>query len=120
MNTQQVANRLVHLCREGKHMDALEELYGPNIISKEMHWMPEEVETKGIEAVRKKSVDWLNNVQEFHSGEVSDPIIAGNHFTIKMDFDITFKDRGRTQMEEICVYEVNDGKIVDEQFFYSE
>jgi len=36
-----------------------------------------------------------------------------------MSFDVTFKDRGRQQMEEVCVYEVNNGKIVNEQFFYT-
>jgi hypothetical protein len=36
-----------------------------------------------------------------------------------MDFDITFKDRGHQQMSEVCVYKVDDGKIVSEQFFYN-
>jgi len=36
-----------------------------------------------------------------------------------MDFDVTFKDRGRQQMEEVCVFEVENGKIVHEQFFYA-
>jgi hypothetical protein len=35
-----------------------------------------------------------------------------------MSFDATFKGGGRTKMDEICVYEVKDGKIVKEQFFY--
>ena len=60
-----------------------------------------------------------DNVVEFHGGEISEPLIADNHFTAKMSFDVTFKDRGRQQMEEVCVFEVNDGKIVNEQFFYT-
>jgi len=35
-----------------------------------------------------------------------------------MGFDVTFKEKGRTQMEEVCVFEVKDEKIVSEQFFY--
>ncbi len=118
MNTQQVANRLVEMCRQGQNMEALEELYADNVVSKEMPGMPGEV-TSGIKAVFKKSEDWFNNVQEFHGGDISDPQVAGNHFSCTMDFDVTFKDRGRTQMQEVCVYEVNDGKIVSEQFFYA-
>lgn len=37
-----------------------------------------------------------------------------------MTMDITMKGMGRFTMEEICVYEVNDGKIVREDFFYAE
>lgn len=119
MNTQQVANRLVELCREGKNMQVIDELYADTIVSTEMPWMEGETVTKGIKAVAKKSEDWYENVQEIHSSEISDPIVAGNHFTLKMAFDATFKDRGRQQMEELCVYEVDNGKIVNEQFFYT-
>jgi hypothetical protein len=31
---------------------------------------------------------------------------------------VTFKGAGRRMLEEICVYEVNDGKIVREQFYF--
>jgi hypothetical protein len=36
-----------------------------------------------------------------------------------MDFDCTFKDEERQKMEEVCVYEVKDGKIASEQYFYT-
>jgi hypothetical protein len=32
--------------------------------------------------------------------------------------DVTMKGQGRMNMDEIAVYEVKDGKIVKEQFFY--
>ena len=118
MTTQEVADKLVSMCREGKNLEAIEQLYDDNVTSREMPGMPSEI-TKGIKAVYAKTEDWLNNVQEYHRGEVSEPIVAGNHFTLKMDFDVTFKDRGRQQMEEVCVYEVTNGKIISEQFFYS-
>lgn len=60
----------------------------------------------------------MNSVEEFHGGEITDPVVADNHFTSKMTFDVTFKDRGRKQMEEVCVFQVKDGKIVKEHFFY--
>ena len=36
-----------------------------------------------------------------------------------MALDVTLEGRGRVTMEELCMYEVDDGKIVAEQFFYS-
>ncbi len=119
MNTKQVANRLVELCRDGKNIQAIDELYADNIVSKEMPGMPGQEVTEGIKAVAQKSEDWYATVEEFHSGDISDPVIAGNHFSIKMAYDVTFKDRGRQQMEEVAVFQVDNGKIVNEQFFYS-
>lgn len=117
MNTQEVATRLITMCREGKNMEAIDQLYADTIISKEMPGVPDDV-ISGKEAVRKKSEQWLANVEEFHGGDISDPVVAGNHFSCKMSYDVTFKDSGRQQMEELCIFEAKDGKIVNEQFFY--
>ncbi|WP_378174628.1 SnoaL-like domain-containing protein [Aquimarina sp. SS2-1] len=118
MNTQEVANRLVELCRKGENMQALKELYADNIVSKEMPGAPNAI-VQGKDAVTKKSQDWYASVEEFHGGEISDPVVAENHFTCKMTMDCTFKGQGRMQMEELAIYNVNNGKIVEEQFFYS-
>ena len=53
-----------------------------------------------------------------HGGSVSDPVVADGWFSVSMGIDATYKDRGRQAMREICVYQVRDGKIVREQFFY--
>ena len=118
MKTNEVASKWATMCREGKNLECINELYCDNVVSKEMAGMPGEI-VSGKQNVWNKSKDWLDNVEEFHSSAISDPIVAGNHFTSKMDFDVTFKDRGRQRMEEVGVFEVNDGKIVNEQFFYS-
>ena len=118
MTTQAVADKLVALCREGKHDQAVEELYSDKCVSREMPGMPSEF-VEGKPAIIKKAEGWFENVEEMHGGEISDPLVAGKHFSCVMTFDITFKDRGRTQDEEIAVYTVENGKIVAEQFFYA-
>jgi ketosteroid isomerase-like protein len=118
MNTQQVAEKLVQLCREGKNMDAINELYGDNIVSLEAKGSPME-RTEGKEAVIGKSQYWYSTVEEIHGGEVSEPIVSGNFFTVSMHMDVTYKEGGRMPMHEIAVYEVKDGKVVAEQFFYN-
>ena len=57
-------------------------------------------------------------VEEMHGGYSNEPQVAGNHFAVAMGMDVTMKGQGRTKMDEIAVYEVKDGKIVKEQFFY--
>jgi len=119
MNTQEVANTYIDWMRNGKGEQIIKELYSENIVSKEMPNWPGQVVTEGIQAVAEKNQAWMANVQDFHSSEVSDPIVAGDHFTCRMSFDVTFKDSGRTQMEELATFQVNNGKITEEQFFYS-
>jgi len=95
MNTQDVANKYIEYMRHGKGAEAIKELYAENIVSREMPNWPGQVVTEGIQAVAKKNEEWMANVEEFHGGEYSEPIVAGDHFTLKMGFDCTFKDRGR-------------------------
>ncbi|SHM13250.1 nuclear transport factor 2 family protein [Mucilaginibacter sp. OK098] len=118
MKTQEVAEKLVQFCREGKNIDAINELYADNIVSLEAKGSPME-RTEGKEAVIGKNQYWYSTVQEIHSGEVSEPIISGNFFTVSMHMDVTYKEGGRMPMHEIAVYEVKDGKVVFEQFFYN-
>jgi ketosteroid isomerase-like protein len=116
MSTQQTADKLVAFCREGKNIDAINELYSDDIVSMEATGDPNEF--KGKQAVLDKNNYWYSSVEEVHSAIISDPIIAGNFFTVSMIMDVTYKGAGRMMMEEIAVYEVEDGKIVFEQFFY--
>ena len=118
MNTQEVANRLVELCREGKNIDAINELYADNVVSHEAAGVPME-KAEGKEAVIEKNNHWYSTVEEVHSASVSDPIVTGNFFACTMDMDVTYKEHGRVTMNEICVYEVKDGKIISDQFFYN-
>ncbi|RPE79817.1 nuclear transport factor 2 family protein [Vulcaniibacterium tengchongense] len=122
MNTEQVARRLVELCRAGEYDKAQEELYAPDAVSIEMEGaggdgMPVRVE--GMEAIREKGRKWAENLVGIHAQRVSEPVVAGDWFSVAMGIDATYKDRGRMPMEEICVYQVRGGRIVREQFFYS-
>ena len=121
MNTQQIANRLVELCRDGKGQQAQDELYSNDAVSVEMEGMKASgmpTVAKGMDAIREKGRVFNEGIEAVHGGTVGDPIVTGNWFAITMTMDATMKGRGRINMEEICVYQVRDGKIVREQFFY--
>ena len=119
MTTQEVANKLVSLCSAGKFHDAITTLYGPEIVSVEAMAPPGgSRETKGFDAVVGKNEWWTAN-HEVHSGKVEGPLVAGNHFAVTFKFDVTFKPESkRMQIEEIAIYEVANGKIAREEFFY--
>jgi ketosteroid isomerase-like protein len=120
MTVTEIANRLVALCRQGDYSGAQEELYSNDASSHEPENSPTTglKTTNGKEAIIQKGKDFQAMLEEVHGGSVSDPVIAGNHFAVSLSLDATYKDMGRQLMNEICVYEVKDGKIVKEQFIY--
>ncbi|MDQ2971510.1 MAG: nuclear transport factor 2 family protein [Rhodanobacteraceae bacterium] len=120
MNTEQIAKRLVELCREGKYQEAQDELYAQDAVSIEMEGQPPGAlgNAKGLDAIREKGRKFGEMLETVHGGSTSDPVIAGNWFSVASEMDATMKGRGRVQMREICVYHVRDGKIDHEQFFY--
>jgi ketosteroid isomerase-like protein len=118
MTTKDVANRLYELFQENKWMEAQQELFSNDAESIEPKDSPGLQSVKGIDAIRKKGEDFNNMVEEVHGGWVSEPIVAGKYIAVAMGMDCTYKGMGRQKMDEIVLYEVKDGKIVKEQFFY--
>lgn len=120
MDTQQIANRLIELCRRGEFSKAQEELYAEDAVSLEPEGAPAGPlgSVRGLDAIREKGKAFDQTYETIHGITVSDPLIAGEYFSVVMGLDATWKERGRYSMDEICVYRVRNGKIVLEQFFY--
>jgi hypothetical protein len=118
MTTKQVADQLVKMCRAGKVEEAKQELFTEETISIEPGEGVLPKETKGLKAIQQKAELFISTVEEFYNSTITDPIIAGDYFSIAWDTDIKMKGQQRQTMSEICLYKVKDGKIVSEQFFY--
>ena len=117
MTTTEIANRLVELCSKGDFENAQKELFADDAVSIEPHASPAfEKETKGLDAILEKGHKWSSMVEEYHEMKVSQPLVGENSFAATMFMSVTMKDMGRTDMTELCVYNVKDGKIVSEQF----
>ena len=114
MNIQQIAGEVVRLIREGKNKQAKDTFYADDIVSVEGNGD----KLEGIKAIYQKSIDWAAQVSEVHSASVSEPLIAADHFALNIKIDISYKNGYRAVMDEIAIYEVNDGKIVFEQYFF--
>ena len=117
MTTQEIANRLTELFKEGKWMEAQAELFSDDAKSIEPPYAQGMASVEGMDAIRKKGEDFSSMMEEMHGGYVSD-LVVGNFISCAMGMDATMKGMGRMKMDEIAVYEVKDGKIVREQFFY--
>ena len=118
MTTQEVANNMVALWRQGKGAEVQETIYAEDAKSIEPNANMFPVLMEGLEAIKSKMTHFQGSIEEFHGMEISDPIVAGNFFSLTWKVDATFKGRGRGNFEEVCVYEVKNDKIILEQFFY--
>ena len=118
MTTQEIANRMAELFKENKWMEVQDKLFAENAVSIEPPHSQGLKTVEGLAAIKQKGEQFNSMVEEMHGGWVSDLIVAGNYITCGMGMDATMKGSGRMKMEEVCVYEVKDGKIVKEQFFF--
>ena len=123
MSVATIATRLCELCREGQNLQAIEELYSPDIVSVEAAEMEggEMPRTmNGIEAVRGKTEWWYAN-NEVHSGDVRGPYFHGDdRFAVFFSMDVTLKEAGQRMLfEEVGIYTVAGDKVVREEFYYA-
>jgi hypothetical protein len=118
MTTTEIATRLVDMCRNGKIEEAKEELFAKDIVSIEPKEGLLPKETKGMDAIRRKAELFISMVENFYGSRISDPLIAGDYFSVAWDTDLQMKGESRKVTSELCVYQTQNGKIISEQFFY--
>lgn len=72
----------------------------------------------GLEELKAKHAEWFEKVT-FHGGSCDGPYVLGDRFMIRFTMDIESKDGQwpRFTMTEVGLYQVEDGKVVKEEFF---
>lgn len=121
MSIAEIGDRLTALCRNGDWQKAYDELYDEKAKSIEPFPSPiAEIETPGLQSIRSKAKRFDGLIEQIFSIDVSAPHIVGNYLSFTLSMDAAMTGRGRAMvLSEICVYKVQDGKIISEQFFYS-
>ncbi len=120
MSINEIANRYVSLCNEGRFEACLDELFAEDAVSVEAGAPPGmDPIANGLAAIRAKGRYWFDN-HEVHQGEVVGPYTNGERFAVRFAFDVTHKPTGkRMKMDEVGLFTVENGKIAREEFFYS-
>ena len=118
MNVSQVANKLHSYLKNGKFEEAQRDLFHEHATSLEPEKSNIPVAT-GKEGIIQKGEHFRNSVAAWHNFIVGSPAISKDYFAIPLKIDVTYKGQETaTSLDEIILYQVEDGKIILEQFFY--
>jgi len=115
---QEVVARFDQLAQQEKWFEIQDELFADNVRSVEPATAVHLKNAEGKAAVRKKAEDWVKRIEAVHRSHTSAPVAGGNYFAVGRTLDTTVNGLGRFKMDEVMIYEVKDGQIVLEQFFY--
>lgn len=118
MTTQEVAARFNELAQQEKWFEIQNEFFSDDVKSIDPANSPYFGYAEGKASVRKKGEDFVKRIEAVHSVYTGEPIVTGNHFAVVREKDLTVQGLGRIQIHQIMLYEVKDGQIISEQFFY--
>jgi len=118
MTTQEIASRLYELSQQGQFETAQNELFSADATSTESNMQGQRETANGIDAIKEKGKHFQSEVVEMHGAYSNEPLVFGNYIFMEMGIDATMKSMGRMNMKEMAKYEVRDGKIISEEFFY--
>lgn len=121
MTTADVAARYYELIQQHQYAQIQDELYAPDAVSLE----PENdsglpLRAQGVPALRAKEAHFFAQVEAMHGSYMSAPVVSTFFFSQMTGMDVTMQGKPRKTKEQIGVFEVRDGKIVREQFFYDD
>lgn len=119
MTTQDIANRLHELVQAGDYFTAYDELFSADAKAIEPQLAEMGLgEIQGIDTIKSKVGSLSEGIAELVNREMSTPIVSANHIAFTNIVHAKMKDGNDFRLSEICLYTVNDGKIISEQFFY--
>lgn len=118
MTTKEIANRFYSLAQQGDWDTIQDELFSEDVKSIEPAHAQGLKSVQGKAQLKEKAKQWNSMIEEVHGGYCNEPQVAGNFFSCAMGVDLTMKGQSRSMLDEIALYEVKDGKIAREQFFF--
>jgi len=118
LTTKEVAARFNELAKQEKWFEIQDELFADDVKSIDPPDSPYFGNAEGRSSVRKKGEEWVKRIEAAHKRYTTEPVVGGNHFAVGREVDITVNGIGRIQINQVMLYEVKDGKIILEQFFY--
>ncbi|HVI45071.1 MAG TPA: nuclear transport factor 2 family protein [Chitinophaga sp.] len=118
LTTSEVAERFHELAQQEKWFEIQDEFFADDVKSIEPAHSSYMGYAEGKASVREKGQHFVSKIETLHGVSTTPPIVSGNHFAAGRIMDLTVTGFGRIKIDEIMMYEVKDGQIISEQFFY--
>jgi len=101
----------------GQILEAFEEYYADDVVMQEDSKEPR----VGKKANRKYEEQFVNSVEGFHDGKVTAVAVNEDDGVVLSEWfmDVTLKDTGRIQIEQVSVQRWEDGQIKHERFYHA-
>lgn len=113
-NTREGETALNTMILEGQGMEAFEKYYADQCVMQENVDEPR----VGKDACRAYEETFFGNIAEFHGAELHHSAVDGERSFSEWTFDVTFKDGTRMRNRQIAARTWQDGKVIEERFFY--
>lgn len=105
---------LNEMIKEGKLLEAFEKYYADNVVMQENNDEPR----VGKEVNRKAEEAFVGGVTTFHEVRTPHSAVNGNIAFTEQYMDFTHKDWGRAKRAQVSVQQWENGKVVNERFYY--
>lgn len=122
MNVTELGQKMIEMVNAGPEKEAefVDAYYAADIVSIEGagdESMPQQMQ--GIDAIKGKH-DWWYSNNEVHSSTAYGPYVGHreDQFVVRFTLDMTPNGGERSQMDEVGVFTVKGGKIIQEEFLY--
>ena len=113
-NLQQRLNDLFSYIRQGKIIEAMNEFYDKDTVMQDNANPP----TKGLAANVEREKQFLSGVKEWKGFNVTASGVGDNVTFYECSLDFIATNGQSVHMEQVAVSRWNNGKIVNERFYY--
>ena len=118
MTTDTIAKELKTLLEEGKFEEIYDTLFHEEQVKHIEPQSPHFPELVGVKAIKEKDTVMTGNIEEVRSLEIGDYVTSKSFIAIPYKISLTLKNGDEMELDELIIYQVEDGKIILEQFFY--
>src|SRR5207248_9444342 len=99
--------------QDQKVLEAFDRFYADDVVMQENSGEP----CRGKAANRQRTLEWAETVSQFHAARLIGSAVSGDRAYSEWEYDVTYKNGTRHQMDEIAVRVWRDGKVVSERFY---
>lgn len=118
MTTKDVAQQLMNLLPQGKYNEIYDTLFHTEKVRHIEPQSPHFADLTGVLAIKEKDQTMGANIASVEDIQVGEAVTSANHIALPYKIAFTLKDGQSVTLDEIILYEVEEGKIISEQFFY--